>query len=115
MMLISRTLQAALAASALAVAAAAPAQAQSANANATAAARAGTPEVVSRGPNGRPMTVRIDGTVYKVCMTQNEDGCIQPRAAGLNWGNHPLGHWPGRPASEIRGGARVTATTTPSS
>ncbi len=110
-MLISRTLQAALAASALAVAAAAPAQAQSANANATAAARAGTPEVVARAVNGRPTSVRIDGAVYKVCMTQNEDGCIQPRAAGLNWGNHPLGHWPGQPASEMNGRARVTATT----
>lgn len=111
-MLISRNLQAGLAAMALAAAAAAPAHAQSANASATATVRAGTPEVVSRGPNGRPLTVRIDGTVYKVCMTQSEDGCIQPRAAGLNWGNHPLGHWPGRPASEMNGRARVTATTT---
>jgi hypothetical protein len=113
MMLISRNLQAALAAAALAVAAVAPAQAQSANA--TAAARAGTPEVVARAANGRPTSVRIDGTVYKVCMTQNEDGCIQPRAAGLNWGNHPLQAWPGRPASEMNGRARVTTTTTPSS
>ena len=112
-MLISRNLQAALAAMALVASATAPAQAQSVNANATAAARAGTPEVVTRGPNGRPMTVRIDGTVYKVCMARNEDGCIQPRAAGLNWGTHPLGHWPGQPASQMNGRARVTATTTP--
>lgn len=108
-MLISRNLQAAIAAAALAAAAAAPVQAQTAT---TPAARTGTPEVVERASNGRPTSVRIDGTVYKVCMTEREDGCIQPRAAGLNWGNHPLGHWPGRPASEIRGGARVTATTT---
>ncbi|HZV85629.1 MAG TPA: hypothetical protein VFF48_11645 [Brevundimonas sp.] len=109
-MLISRNFKTALAAAALfGAAAAGPVQAQTAPA--TPAARAGAAVVVDRAPNGRPMSVRIDGTVYKVCMTQSEDGCIQPRAAGLNWGNHPLGHWPGQPASQMNGRARVTATT----
>ena len=117
-MLISRTLQAALAVAALAaVGAAAPVQAQDAPvpapdpAPAAPTARAEAPVVVERAPNGRPTSVRIGGTVYKVCMTESEDSCIQPRAAGLNWGNHPLQRWPGRPASEMNGRARAPAAT----
>ena len=111
-MSISRNLKAALAVAALAVAAAAaPVQAQDAPAPAVPAARAEAPVVVERAPNGRPTSVRIGGTVYKVCMTENEDSCIQPRAAGLNWGNHPLQRWPGRPASEMNGRARAPAAT----
>lgn len=132
-MSISKTLQATLAAAALAASAAAapvlaqtapaqtapaqtPAQtpastAASAPATAAQAAPTGAPVVVERASNGRPTSVRIDGTVYKVCMTQSEDGCIQPRAAGLNWGNQPLAHWPGRPASEMNGRARTTTAT----
>lgn len=111
-MSISRNLKAALAVAALAVAAAAaPVQAQDAPAPAAPTARAEAPVVVERAPNGRPTSVRIGGTVYKVCMTENEDSCIQPRAAGLNWGNHPLQRWPGRPASEMNGRARAPAAT----
>jgi hypothetical protein len=111
---ISRNLQAALAAAAMAgAAAAAPVLAQDASTPAPAGqtARAEAPVVVARDARGRATSVRIGGTVYKVCMTESEDGCIQPRAAGLNWGNHPLGHWPGRPASEMNGRARAPAAT----
>jgi hypothetical protein len=100
-MSISRTFQAALATATLAAAAAAaPVQAQDAPAPAAPGVRAETPVVVERAPNGRPTSVRIGATVYKVCMSESEDGCIQPRAAGLNWGDRPLQRWPGRPASE---------------
>jgi hypothetical protein len=108
-MFISGNLQAALAAAALAGAAAAPVQAQDAPASAAPAERAEAPVVVERAANGRATSVRIGGTVYKVCMTESEDGCIQPRAAGLNWGNHPLQRWPGRPASEMNGRAPAPA------
>jgi hypothetical protein len=109
---ISRNLKAAVAVAALAGAAAAsPVLAQDAPAPAAPAARTEAPVVVARDARGRATSVRIGGTVYKVCMAGNEDGCIQPRAAGLNWGNHPLGHWPGRPASEMNGRARAPAAT----
>ena len=32
--------------------------------------------------------------------TEAQDACIQPRAAGLNWGDVPLNHWPGEAVSE---------------
>lgn len=40
-------------------------------------------------------------TKYPVCKGAVQDGCINPREAGLNWGNRPLDHWPGKPASEM--------------
>lgn len=111
--MISRTLQAAVAAAALAgAAAAAPVSAQDATAPAAPAARTETPVVVARDARGRATSVRIGATVYKVCMSESEDGCIQPRAAGLNWGDQPLGHWPGRPASETSARPRAPAATT---
>lgn len=113
-MSISTSLKAALAAAALAGAAAsAPVQAQAQDATRQSAPgiRAETPEVVERAPNGRATSVRIGDTVYKVCMTENEDGCIQPRAAGLSWGDRPLRHWPGRPASQMDGRDRAPAAT----
>jgi hypothetical protein len=56
-------------------------------------------EVVERNAQGKATKVRVDGTIYEVCMSQNQDSCINPRAAGLNWGDVPLGYWPGKPAS----------------
>ena len=103
----SRNLQAALFAAAL-VSAAEAASAQARQTTAP-AARASAPEVVERAANGRPTSVRIDGAVYKVCMSEREDGCIQPRAAGLNWGDRPLQHWPGQPASQTNRPARAPA------
>ena len=40
---------------------------------------------------------------YPVCGGEVQDSCINPREAGLNYGNRPLEYWPGRPASEIEG------------
>ena len=67
--------------------------------------RAESPTVVERGPNGRATRVRVGETVYDVCKSEGEDSCIQPRAAGLGWGDRPLQHWPGRPASQMRASA----------
>lgn len=106
-MLITMTFKAALTAAAAGVALAAPVQAQDRGAAGT---RAESPVVVERADNGRATSVRIGETVYKVCATENEDGCIQPRAAGLDWGDRPLQSWPGRPASEMNGRDRAAAT-----
>jgi len=38
-----------------------------------------------------------------VCNAQRQDECINPRAAGLHFGNRPLAYWPGKPASEMKG------------
>lgn len=53
-----------------------------------------SPEVVERAPNGRVMSVRVEGKVYQVCQNEQQDSCIQPRAAGLSYGDRPLRHWP---------------------
>ena len=45
-------------------------------------------------------TVMIDGKAVAVCTKDVLDSCINPREAGLNWGNRPLDYWPGKPASE---------------
>ena len=57
--------------------------------------------VVSRGSDGLPEVVSIDGQTYKVCKGEVQDSCINPRTAGLNFGARDLQYWPGRPASEI--------------
>ena len=63
--------------------------------------KAKSPEVVETNARGQATKVRIDGTVYEVCMTADQDSCIQPRAAGLKFGNRPLTYWPGKPASKM--------------
>lgn len=60
-----------------------------------------SPEIVERNDRGMATKVRIDGKVYDVCMNADQDSCINPRAAGLNWGNRPLTYWPGQPASSM--------------
>lgn len=60
-----------------------------------------TPVIVERNNNGKATKVRISGEVYDVCMNGEQDDCINPRAAGLNWGNRPLDYWPGKPASKM--------------
>ncbi|MBO6768956.1 MAG: hypothetical protein JJ901_11740 [Erythrobacter sp.] len=65
--------------------------------------KANSPEVVETNARGQATKVLIDGKVYDVCMKDDQDGCINPRAAGLKWGNRPLSYWPGKPASEIEG------------
>ena len=61
-------------------------------------------EIIQRGPDGKASIVRVDGRDYPVCKSgARQDGCIEPRTAGLNWGDHPLTNWPGKPASQIDG------------
>ncbi len=43
------------------------------------------------------------GTDYPPCKGDMQDHCINPREAGLKYGNVPLKYWPGKPASEIPG------------
>lgn len=45
-------------------------------------------------------TVMVNGKEFTICTKTIQDSCINPREAGLNWGNRPLDHWPGKPASE---------------
>jgi hypothetical protein len=58
-------------------------------------------QVLSKSAHGRATEVRIDGQSYPVCNAHLKDECINPRAAGLKWGNRPLAYWPGKPASSI--------------
>lgn len=60
------------------------------------------PEVVERNAKGQATKVKIGEQVYPVCMSDAmTDGCINPREAGLKWGNRPLKNWPGKPASAM--------------
>lgn len=63
--------------------------------------KAQTPVIVERNDDGKATKVRVNGKVYDVCMSDDHDGCINPRAAGLDWGNRPLDYWPGKPASQM--------------
>lgn len=58
-------------------------------------------EVVERDAKGHAIKVKIGETVYPVCTPESQDGCINPREAGLNFGSTPLDHWPGAPASGL--------------
>ncbi|WP_144095498.1 hypothetical protein [Croceicoccus sediminis] len=64
-------------------------------------------EVVERNAKGKATKVKVGETVYAVCTPEMQDGCINPRAAGLNFGNVPLDHWPGAPASELTPAERM--------
>lgn len=57
--------------------------------------KAESPEIVERTPQGKVTKVRVEGKVYEVCENEQQDSCIQPRAAGLNRGDYPLNYWPG--------------------
>jgi len=56
--------------------------------------KAQSPEIVERNDRGKATHVRVEGKIYEVCMNESQDGCIQPRAAGLNWGDRPLMDFP---------------------
>ncbi|WP_260923790.1 hypothetical protein [Novosphingobium sp. 9] len=60
--------------------------------------------VTQRDAHGRATQVQVDGQNYAVCTKNVQDGCINPRSAGLHFGNVPLDHWPGQPASQMSGG-----------
>ena len=47
-----------------------------------------------------PTQVSVDGKMVDVCSATKMDSCINPREAGLKYGNNPMGDWPGHPASE---------------
>ena len=78
---------------------AAPALAQDMDSDSTEAEPKVT--VVSTNDDGKATQVSIEGKVYDVCMNEEQDRCINPRAAGLDWGNVPLDYWPGQPASPM--------------
>nr|WP_137678128.1 hypothetical protein [Parerythrobacter lutipelagi] len=59
------------------------------------------PTVVETNARGQATKVEIEGKTYAVCMSDKQDACINPREAGLKWGNRPLSYWPGKPASEM--------------
>lgn len=56
-------------------------------------------EVVERNDRGHATKVRRDGNTLDVCMNERQDNCIQPREAGLGWGDRPLDYWPGHTTS----------------
>jgi hypothetical protein len=82
-----RNILAITAATALTTGLAAPAAADEYKPNAD--WKAQTPEIVERNARGKATKVRVEGEVYEVCMNESQDGCIQPRAAGLGWGDIP--------------------------
>ncbi|MXP24863.1 hypothetical protein GRI39_02230 [Altererythrobacter indicus] len=49
-----------------------------------------------------PAPVQPASGQYPICGKNQTDGCIQPRAAGKNYGNRPLDYWPGEPASSMK-------------
>ena len=53
-----------------------------------------SPEVVERNADGKAIKVKVGETVYDVCMTEEQGDCINPRAAGLDWGDRPLDQYP---------------------
>jgi hypothetical protein len=58
--------------------------------------------VVDRDARGRATKVSVDGKEYAVCTATVKDSCINPREAGLNFGNVPLDHWPGQTGTSRR-------------
>jgi hypothetical protein len=56
-------------------------------------------EVTARDDIGRATRIAVDGIEVDVCSADLVDNCINPREAGLDFGNVPLDSWPGHPAS----------------
>lgn len=79
---------------ALAAAALALPMAANANANAREGRSVQRAEVVARDTHGHATQVQVDGQVYAVCTSESQDDCINPREAGLKFGNVPLDHFP---------------------
>ncbi len=65
-------------------------------------ASTGGPRFVS-GEVTQTVPAATNSGTYPPCRGTVQDQCINPREAGLNYGNRPLNRWPGRPASEIPG------------
>ncbi|WP_162925332.1 hypothetical protein [Aurantiacibacter odishensis] len=66
-------------------------------------------EVIERDEDGRATRIRVDGYEVEVCREGQQDDCINPREAGLDFGGVPIDYWPGRPASEIEGDLPIEA------
>lgn len=68
----------------------------------TASMGAGTVETrwVSNAVTQSVPTASTGGN-YPPCKGAVQDHCVNPREAGLNYGNRPLNRWPGKPASEM--------------
>ncbi|MEE4339699.1 hypothetical protein [Erythrobacter sp.] len=88
-----RNILAITAAAALSVGISAPAMADD-HKNDRADWKAQSPEIVERNAQGKATKVRVEGKIYEVCMRESQDACIQPRAAGLNWGDYPAMDFP---------------------
>ncbi len=63
-------------------------------------------EVVERDEDGRAIRIRVEGREYDVCGEGQQDGCINPREAGLGFGTVPIDQWPGQPASTLEEGEK---------
>lgn len=50
--------------------------------------------VLDRNKLGRASEVKIGGSDYAVCMGKTQDECVNPRQAGLGFGDIPLGYFP---------------------
>lgn len=77
--------------------------ANAATPNANASARAMTTPSRTTATNNSGMVQAVPAArsgEYPPCRGAVQDGCVNPREAGLNYGNRPLDHWPGQPASE---------------
>ncbi|QNE04529.1 hypothetical protein [Croceicoccus marinus] len=46
---------------------------------------------------------------YPLCTDGRTNNCINPREAGKNYGNVPLDHWPGQPASQMSAQEKMRA------
>lgn len=57
--------------------------------------KAKNPQIVERTAEGKVTKVKVGSKIYDVCENENQDSCIQPRAAGLDRGSYPLKYWPG--------------------
>lgn len=68
-------------------------------------------EVIERDEDGRATRIRIEGQEVDVCREGQQDDCINPREAGLDFGDVPIDYWPGRPASEIEGDLPLEPTS----
>ena len=84
----------------IALAIAGPAVAKSKHHHGGAMHMASAVQVTERDKAGHATKVMMEGKEYAVCTAGMMDGCINPREAGLNWGNNPVADWPGHPTSD---------------
>lgn len=81
---------------------------QMANRSATAVAARTAAHMDNHAPGDVAAAV-AEAKTYPVCGGAIQDSCINPREAGKKYGNRPLGHWPGAPASELKAKGKLSA------